>query len=500
MIALLAHLLACSREVTDKMEDPVAEDTGADTGVEQDTAPVDGDGDGVTADSDCDDADATVYPGAEEICDGQDNDCNPSTSSDADLDSDVDGVRDCVDTCPVFARPGSSGTGTPDDPVGTLQEAVDLAGGSGCNEARAYPGTYFENVDWHGWPVNAESAKGPEETILDGGGAASVVSFVTGETADARIYGFTITHGGGSSGAGINVREADPTVENNWILENVTTELPDLGGGIRVYEGSPLIVDNLIMWNDAGYAGPEDGSDGGGINLRGGAATVLGNFIVENRAGDGGGIWTAYSDALISQNIISGNTAEDVPPDGEPQKGGQGGGINVQVAGPDGPTIVANVVSDNFASVLGGGIVTYEANAAYGQATISNNTLAFNEGAWGAGFAQWGRTVPVFTNNLVYRNDGVGVYASEDVDASVTYNLVFGNTVAWGGSATFTGNGTGNLASDPLLSFASDDGDWTNDEFLPGTGSPLIDAGDPILLDPDGTRSDIGHLGGPFGW
>ena len=36
----------------------------------------DGDGDGSPADADCDDADAAVFPGAAEACDGADNDCN----------------------------------------------------------------------------------------------------------------------------------------------------------------------------------------------------------------------------------------------------------------------------------------------------------------------------------------------------------------------------------------------------------------------------------------
>ena len=499
MLALLATLIACSTQVTDKVEDPVADDTGpVDTG----PAPVDADGDGSLSDEDCDDADATVYPGAPEVCDGKDNDCLANTQSDADLDTDADGERDCVDACPVYAAPGASGTGTPVAPLGTLQGAVDLAGESGCNEARAYPGTYLENVDWHGWPVNAESVKGEDETILDGDGDASVVSFVSGETAEARISGFTITNGAGASGAGINVREADPTIEGNRIVGNNADVAPYLGGGIRVYEGSPLIVDNLIQGNDAGYGGPEDGSDGGGINLRGGAATILGNLIVDNSAGDGGGIWTAYSDALIAQNVIAGNIADDVPDAGDEAKDGQGGGINVQVAGLDGPRIVGNVISDNMASTYGGGVVTYEDNAAYGEATVSNNTIAFNavrDTDYGAGFCQWGRTAPVFVNNLVYGNDGVGVYSRDDIDATVTFNLVFGNTADWAGSATFTGDGGGNVLADPRVGAASADGDWTNDDFALGTASPAIDAGDPEILDPDGSRSDIGHLGGPFG-
>ncbi|WP_242087506.1 MopE-related protein [Aestuariivivens sediminis] len=51
-----------------------------------------------TAGGDCDDADNTVYPGAPEICDGKDNDCDGVTPAD-ELDNDGDGVSPCEGDC-----------------------------------------------------------------------------------------------------------------------------------------------------------------------------------------------------------------------------------------------------------------------------------------------------------------------------------------------------------------------------------------------------------------
>lgn len=58
------------------------------------------DGDGVTASSDCNDADAAVYPGADELCDDIDNDCDSQVDEDPSdgttwfLDRDGDGYGD----------------------------------------------------------------------------------------------------------------------------------------------------------------------------------------------------------------------------------------------------------------------------------------------------------------------------------------------------------------------------------------------------------------------
>ena len=71
--------------------------------------PVDGDGDGASLVDDCDDWDPTRFPGAEEICDGVDNDCdNQLDDSEADLDSDgwLACEGDCDDTSDSI-KPGA---------------------------------------------------------------------------------------------------------------------------------------------------------------------------------------------------------------------------------------------------------------------------------------------------------------------------------------------------------------------------------------------------------
>jgi len=71
---------------------------------------VDLDGDGYTEDEgDCDDHNPDVKPGAEEVCDGMDNNCD-GVVDEGFLDSDEDGIVDCLDhDCEVDAVDGEAG-------------------------------------------------------------------------------------------------------------------------------------------------------------------------------------------------------------------------------------------------------------------------------------------------------------------------------------------------------------------------------------------------------
>ncbi len=101
----------------------------------------DDDGDGFTSDVDCDDNDDTVYPGAPELCDGKDNDCNTS----------VDDGLTFVSYYPDFDGDGfgdASGVGESlcEDPVdGRVTDNTDC----NDNDADINPGAteVFDGVD-----------------------------------------------------------------------------------------------------------------------------------------------------------------------------------------------------------------------------------------------------------------------------------------------------------------------------------------------------------------
>ena len=92
-------------------------------GFQQPTDGIDADGDGFTANVDCDDNNMDIYPGAPELCDGLDNDCNSL-------------VDDGLALSQVFVDLDGDGFGNPNDMIETCDvPAGYVADNSDCNDA-----------------------------------------------------------------------------------------------------------------------------------------------------------------------------------------------------------------------------------------------------------------------------------------------------------------------------------------------------------------------------
>jgi predicted outer membrane repeat protein len=261
------------------------------------------------------------------------------------------------------------------------------------------------------------------------------------------------------------------------------------GGGIAfdpVSSGHSLeVFASSFESNDA-----ED--DGGALYATGGdSVTVEDATFLRNRvpSGDGGAVSLDDNGEYLFRRVIFHSNAADTT--------GRGGAIFDRNAGGDGQ-IENCVFSENSAG--DGGAVHIDNSAS--QAHLLNNTFvgntAFDDGAH---LYLNGSTVS-FVNNIAWAGqDGGGLYA-DDAGSAAGSDFYY-NDVGTNSGGDYTGTlsdptgGSGNIDDLPMFRAFSIDADEDNDNLFLLAGSPCIDAGDPSVVDVDGTRSDIGAYGGP---
>ncbi len=97
-------------------------------------------------------------------------------------------------------------------------------------------------------------------------------------------------------------------------------------------------------------------------------------------------------------------------------------------------------------------------------------------------------------NNIIMNSSENAIYTRTALDSAViNYNCFYNNNAITNNTAFFNPDTTIYYSSDPM--FENPD----SNNFLLQMFSPLINAGDPNILDVDGSRSDVGLFGGPYG-
>jgi nitrous oxidase accessory protein NosD len=176
-----------------------------------------------------------------------------------------------------------------------------------------YPGLYHENIDFTGKTIvvgslylTTRNQGYVDSTIIDGGFHDPVVTFVSGESNQAVLTGFTIRNGNSGYGGGIRCLASSPTIGMNKIIQNIAfqdegNDSYGYGGGIYSVSGSPVIEYNVFSENHAQ-------SNGSGIFLAYSPSLSLrNNLFAYNTGGRCLGIF--YESFIDIENcVLSNNT------------------------------------------------------------------------------------------------------------------------------------------------------------------------------------------------
>jgi len=302
-------------------------------------------------------------------------------------------------------------------------------------------------------------------------------------------------------GAGIAVRD---TTGNTVEVRESLFQQPSVyggGGGIYWYAGH---AEATLSVHDSVFDTGGPASIGLGMDLRGasggtGTVIVTGSTFLDLRANEGG--------AIRAQDVASLDICRSIfDRNGLPSS--SGGALFLHTVG--------------AASIRGSAFLGNEAGhdgaAIYATATVlevSNATFLDNvpgPSADDEGVVWVEDTDLTFRNNIVQdavvgEQKKAGLFARWSTTGfthEVSHNLWIGD----GDGADLVEDGSevplgaGNLFDlDPLFVDYEEGDRWAEVDLLPQPTSPLLDVGidDPAYLDPDGSRADIGHWGGPCG-
>lgn len=481
----------------------------------------DWDGDGWTETlGDCDDDDSSVHPGADEVCDRIDHDCDGRDVPWLSVPGDHEEIADALE-------------------VANSGDAICVEGG--VTSARVFGPLRVEVAG-----VLIESSSGSSRAIFDGqGDTASVLTIETGDLVDpVVIRGFGVRGGSASIGAGVLVLDSAATLDELDISENVCDQHDScLGVGLYASDSELTISNSRIHDNAAEVIGDDEWIRGVGVVFEDSEVVLSSSAIEDNVASiensrdaviDGVGLFSAGSGALVMSDLRLASNHGEIG-NGALGSSAQGGGAHISTDASFSRVRVCGNSVDSTSSSFGGGLVL---DSAVNTVRLTNVIVAGNrtgtvEGSGGGIVLNQSEGSFEFENVDIVGNTtgakGGGIYTRSDltlVNANIAFNeldgtgttgpaiycssqaspivgLLYSNEFSNTGAEEGVGGcedpvEMDTLAVDPryIDTEASDPCEW---DLRLEEVSGVLNSGDPDLSDVDGQRSSIGAHGGEGG-
>ncbi len=340
---------------------------------------------------------------------------------------------------------------------GTVEVTGDITVESGATLTIS-PGTvvrFAANSDDQGTGCYPDKC----ELVIRGALVANNATFCSdaSQPTNSDWEGITVRPGGSATLTDCTLNHAvwGVYVEDAAALTVNQSEIAYSGTGVvNIYNNNGIIADNTIHHNNYGICGSHSSLQ-----------QISGNTVKEN---DFDGISLKFdSYAEIFDNLITQNAF-----------------FGIGLEGTDSSTVVRNnIIAYNLTGIDCGST----------SPEIRNNTIAnhTNDGIYCVNYSE-----PHILNNIIISNGGYAVKAVNSSHPIITYNDVFDNNNGGDQYGAFEGStcteGEGNIHQDPLF-VNSTGGDYHLQD-----SSACIDAGDPSMTDPNGSRIDMGNYGGTW--
>ncbi len=249
--------------------------------------------------------------------------------------------------------------------------------------------------------------------FANGAGGGIYLDACYATVADNWIFNNVASSSNPGYGGGIYVNGGGGLILGNTITGNLAllgaVSGFGLGGGMMISNSTVLVQENRIAQNRAA-AGPSANGAGGGVHVYQGTPLITGNVITGNQAsqgafGSGGGVYLDQSHAWLDSNTILDNVASG-------GTNGRGGGVRVGFS--TAFTLTNNIIARNRASALGSGVAIASSDGVLAHNTIAENVLGDGVGV------HIGMNTVVTLYNTILLSQSVAISNTSPVNSAVT--------------------------------------------------------------------------------